>query len=217
MPSTPPKRPNVTSKLDSDERRTLIIPAFGTFDTRFDVKDVIYHPVPSSYAATGTASVWRVLLKFGETGRRVVAGLDVYSDTVFGRGSDEPESPDIDLTNLGALERGVSRIHALLRPTPHNLYLIDLKSTNGTFVNAIPLNRGTAQAIRNHDGVAFAGLTCVVEIVSSPSYPIELPPPETSPADIEATLKIGKPKTGTETIFGVKLELPPKPDDPDLH
>lgn len=216
MPSDQAKRPHSTNRLDAEERQTLIIPALGTFDTRFDVENVTYHPVPSTYASIETPPVWRVKLKFGAMGQRVVAGLDIYGDTVFGRGSGDPDSPDIDLTNLGALERGVSRRHALLRPTPNKLYLIDLESTNGTFVNAIPVSRGMAQMVRNHDGLAFAGLTCVVEIVASPAYPLAAhdadAQAEVNPAEITPTLKLGKPKTGRETIVGVKLQFPPKPD-----
>jgi hypothetical protein len=212
MPTKDQKKNRSTSKLDAEERQTLIIPALGTFDTRFNVEHIVYHPVPSTYKLMGNAPVWRIMLKFGGADQKVVVGLDIYGDTVFGRGADEVESPDIDLTNLGALERGVSRRHALLRPTPNKLYLIDLESTNGTFVNAIQVSRGMAQTVRNHDGVAFAGLTCVAEIVSSPAQSSTAP--EVDPnAEAGSTLKVGKPKTGRETVVGVKLEMPPGLDD----
>lgn len=215
MPSGNLKRPHMTGKLDPEERQTLIIPALGTFDTRFDTEQkVIYHRVPYNYEKIEAPPVWRVMLKFGAAGHYVVAGLDIYGDTVFGRGSEEADSPDIDLTNLGALERGVSRRHALLRPTINKLYLIDLNSTNGTFVNAISVSRGMAQMIRNHDGIAFAGLTCVVEIVTAPSATTTAPEPDVQ-GKVEATLKLGKPKTGRETVVGVKLPYIPatKTDD----
>jgi hypothetical protein len=36
---------------------------------------------------------------------------------VFGRGGDGPDAPDLDMSALGAHNLGVSRRHALLRPT----------------------------------------------------------------------------------------------------
>ncbi len=44
------------------------------------------------------------------------------------------QRPDVDLTPYGALERGVSRIHAQLQLDGDNLSLMDLHSTNGTFL-----------------------------------------------------------------------------------
>jgi pSer/pThr/pTyr-binding forkhead associated (FHA) protein len=208
MPSDTTQRPNITGKLGPEERRTLTIPTFGTVETHSHVQDVIYYSVPSGYAGTKNVPVWRVLLRFGKGSQSVAAGLDVHADTVIGRGSGEAESPDVDLTNLGALEHGVSRAHALLRPTRNSLYVIDLNSTNGTYVNTIPLNHGAAAAIHNRDRIAFAGLICVVEIVSSPSNPTDPSSREATSAEIQAILQHGKPKTGTETIIGVKLELP---------
>jgi pSer/pThr/pTyr-binding forkhead associated (FHA) protein len=213
MSSNSRKSAHIAGKLGSEKHHTLSIPALGAVDKHLNVERVSYHPVPSSYATIENAPVWRVLLKFGKRPRRVVVGLDICGDTVLGRGSGGSVSPDIDLTHLDALERGVSRIHALMRPTPNALYLIDLNSTNGTFINAIQLRRETPNQVRNRDEIAFAMLTCVVEIVLSPSHPIELPPPEASPVVVEEIPKFDKPKTGTETIFGVKVEFPPTDKD----
>ncbi|MEQ8677595.1 MAG: FHA domain-containing protein [Aggregatilineales bacterium] len=44
------------------------------------------------------------------------------------------QRPDVDLTPYGALERGVSRIHARLDLDGDDLFLTDLDSTNGTFL-----------------------------------------------------------------------------------
>ncbi len=221
MPSKRSRRPHFTDKLDAEQRQTLIIPSLGAFDTRMDVRDVVYHTVPSTPPKVENPPVWRVLFKFDAGGQQVVAGLDVRGDAVFGRGAGSEDSPDIDLTNLGAQELGVSRRHALMRPTANKLYLIDLTSTNGTYVNAVPVSRGMAQVVRNHDALAFAGLTCVVEVVSSPvsrreSSEADLPQ-EPAPADLVPTLKLGKPKpkVGMETLIGVRLPRIPMPPEPD--
>ena len=212
MSSDNTNRPNNTGRLGPEERRTLTIPAFGAAETRTGVRDTTYHLVPSGNPKTKDTPIWRVLLTFGKNNQHATAGLDIHADTMIGRGSGEEESPDIDVNDLGGLEHGVSRNHALFRPTRNSLYLIDLNSTNGTYVNGIPLNHGAAAAIHNGDRIAFAGLTCQVEIISSPYNPPDPSAPVATTAEIQAILSHGKPKTGTETIFGVKLELPDRDD-----
>jgi hypothetical protein len=170
MPSNydPDDRPVATGKLSPDQRRALVIPSLGGFGSRFSARDIVYHPLPYNYQAIQSPASWRVELKFGAPAPRLVVGLDIYGDVVLGRGSQGPQNPDIDLSNLEALELGISRRHALLRPTRTQLFLIDLESTNGTYVNAIPVGRGMAQVIRTGDTIALAGLNFVIEIVHSP-------------------------------------------------
>ena len=55
---------------------------------------------------------------------------------VLGRSDENSEFvPDVDLANLGARERGVSRRHAALVRYQGSLHIIDLNSVNGTFLN----------------------------------------------------------------------------------
>jgi hypothetical protein len=210
MPSDQPNPRGVTGRLNIEERHTLIIPALGSFDPRVAARDTRFYPVPSTYRTIPNPPVWRILLKFSGKEPRVLAGLDVYNDVVLGRGSGEPDSPDIDLTNLNAMSDGVSRRHALLRPTNHRLYLIDLGSTNGTFVNAIPVSKGMAQTLRSSDSVSFGGLSCIIEIVFSPlsrEGTSDSPAPELKEDALSPTLKLGKPRTGMDTIVGGKITL----------
>lgn len=196
------EKPGVTGRLNLDQRRTVVVPALGSFDSRFASRDLVFHSVPYNYVSIPNPTLWRVILKFGAPAPRTTVGLDIYSDITIGRGIDAPDSPDIDLTNLNALEQGVSRRHAMLRPTLHKLFVIDLNSTNGTYVNAIPVSRGMAQVLRSHDAVSLAGLSFVVEIMSSPRPDEDEPPPsEAKPeqADAAPTLSVGRPKVGTET------------------
>lgn len=168
MTTQKPERPSVTNKLNPDQRHVIIVPGLGSFGTRFALKEVTYHSVPHNYRSIQNPAVWRILLKFGEPAPRIVVGLDIYGDVALGRGSEGPRSPDIDFSNLNAQKLGVSRRHALLRPTPNKLFLIDLDSTNGTYVNAIPVGKGMAQMLKHGDTVALSGLNFVVEIANSP-------------------------------------------------
>lgn len=59
---------------------------------------------------------------------------------------------ELDLTELGAVGMGVSRLHAILtyERLDEGIYLTDLNSTNGTFVNGFKLPAKTA--VQVHDG-----------------------------------------------------------------
>ncbi len=216
MPSDQPNRRG-TGRLNLEDHHTLVVPVLGGFDPRVGVRDTTFYPVPATYRTISNPPIWRVLLKFGGRGVRELVGLDIYGDIVLGRGTDDPDSPDIDLSNLNALQAGVSRRHAMLRPTQHKLHLIDLGSTNGTFVNALPVSKGMAQTLRSSDTMELGGLTCTIEIVFSPltrqGIP-EVPTGELKSEAIPTTLQVGKPKTGTETIIGGKLNLPKPSSSP---
>jgi pSer/pThr/pTyr-binding forkhead associated (FHA) protein len=158
-----------TSKLSAEQRLTLAIPGLGSFDMRFASRDIPYYPVPSNYTMVQDIIPWRVLIKIGEPAPRMTIGLDIYADIVLGRGAGSTDSPDIDLSNLDALDLGVSRRHSMIRPTRNRLYLIDLNSTNGSYVNAVPVGKGMAQVLRHGDTVSLSRLSFVIEIVSSPA------------------------------------------------
>ncbi|HEC23420.1 MAG TPA: FHA domain-containing protein [Chloroflexi bacterium] len=97
-------------------------------------------------------------------------GLEIVGDVVIGRRTGGTEfPPDLDLSPYDAARHGVSRRHALLRPTRNNLYLIDLDSTNGTARNAITLGPGVAQALKHNDTIALGSLTFTVKIIEKPS------------------------------------------------
>jgi hypothetical protein len=55
---------------------------------------------------------------------------------ILGRHSAEitTQEPLIDLTKLDALELGVSRVHAMIRKTKSGYQIIDLDSSNGTWL-----------------------------------------------------------------------------------
>jgi hypothetical protein len=59
-------------------------------------------------------------------------------------------APDLDLTPYGAVEKGISREHAEMRSSEEELVLIDLGSTNGTFINENQLTPSVPEVL--HDG-----------------------------------------------------------------
>ena len=55
---------------------------------------------------------------------------------ILGRVSTEIKTPEtlVDLTQFGALELGISRAHAMIRRTKDGYQIIDLESSNGTWL-----------------------------------------------------------------------------------
>ncbi|MEP0804568.1 MAG: FHA domain-containing protein [Chloroflexota bacterium] len=58
------------------------------------------------------------------------------TELIFGRKAEEPsDAPILDLTELGGYQMGISRRHAMIRRTEEGYELIDLFSTNGSWLN----------------------------------------------------------------------------------
>jgi hypothetical protein len=78
---------------------------------------------------------------------------------VIGRGGAAGlRAPDVDLTSWGAEPYGVSRRHASLEIRDDAVFLTDLGSTNGTYLNAQRLNPGEARIVCSGDEICFGNL-----------------------------------------------------------
>lgn len=66
--------------------------------------------------------------------------------------------PDIDLAPYQAYAHGVSRLHAVITRGVDDVYLMDLDSVNGTFVNGNRLEPNEEWTLSNGDVVALGGL-----------------------------------------------------------
>ncbi len=93
---------------------------------------------------------WRIIFQSLEA-KATTIGVDVRDPTTIGRSSSEDdELPGLDLAKFSAFKSGVSRQHAVLIPTQEALYLVDMNSRNGTWLNGhfveperrYPLNAG---------------------------------------------------------------------------
>jgi hypothetical protein len=104
----------------------------------------------------------------GLSGALAPVRLDIAGDVVMGvwRGADI--SPDLDLGIYCSEEKGVSRQHAMLRPSKTRLYLIDLDSTNGTRVNQAPVSRTMVKELHDLDMVSLGILTFTLRIIAPP-------------------------------------------------
>jgi hypothetical protein len=128
-------------------------------------------PAPAAEGSAGKANIWRIVL-LSNTAPDKPIGIEIGRDAFIGRERGDFK-PDIDLTPYGALDLGVSRRHAMLRPTKDNLLLADVGSSNGTFHNRERIRLGEPKALENGDIISFGAMHLRVKIISRPG---EAPP-----------------------------------------
>ena len=170
-----------TQKLEEDDN--IFLPDRGiAYGTRTDALrgqlEFIPMPDPSKRGKSAIIKYpWRIALAHPNPSLGVI-GLELCDDVVLGRASDVGEQPDLDLSLLDADEQGVSRLHARLRPSNSQLFLIDLGSTNGTLINSVPLGEGMARALHHNDTIAMGDLHLNIKILrmpTDPSWKVERP------------------------------------------
>jgi pSer/pThr/pTyr-binding forkhead associated (FHA) protein len=66
--------------------------------------------------------------------------------------------PDVNLVPYGGLEKGVSRVHAMLERTDDTLTITDIGSSNGTYLNGQRLVRDQPRVVRDGDEIRFGNL-----------------------------------------------------------
>jgi hypothetical protein len=97
-----------------------------------------------------------ILLIRGMAERLVMQEGIIYQLGRFELGMVTPN--EVDLTPYGAMDRGVSRIHAQLHLENNHLYITDLNSTNGTYVSGIRIEPNTPMALRKGDELLLGRL-----------------------------------------------------------
>ncbi len=89
--------------------------------------------------------------------RLLIGRADAHSDI----------QPDLDLTPYGAMEKGVSRSHAMLFRTEDTLTIIDLGSANGTHLNGQRLVPEQPRVLRDGDEIRFGKLVAHIYFKTS--------------------------------------------------
>lgn len=146
-----------TELLDENSLKTLL----------HDDSKLVYRPAPDPEIAAGSVQqpVWRVRFEMlADPARRF--GLDINGEVKLGRGGAAPDT--VDLSPYGADDLGVSRQHLILRPTPTNLFVIDLGSTNGTLRNGRSIGIRTPYALVDGDVLSLGKLQLAVRIIDRP-------------------------------------------------
>ncbi len=109
-----------------------------------------------SYPPTQQSSTW-VTLHMLESGQ--ILPVSDRSEFTMGRISDnQPIMPDVDLSPYRAFDHGVSRLHAVIRRNSQNPTIMDLGSSNGTYINGARIAPNIEQPIRHGDILALGKL-----------------------------------------------------------
>jgi pSer/pThr/pTyr-binding forkhead associated (FHA) protein len=81
------------------------------------------------------------------------------SEFTLGRLSQgQPIMPDIDLTPYQAYASGVSRLHAVVKRDASRVLVMDLGSSNGTYINGRRINPHVEESLNHGDIVALGKL-----------------------------------------------------------
>lgn len=90
-------------------------------------------------------------------GRRITFYLQ--KEVRIGRADPEAAvNPELDLTEDGGEELGVSRLHASVHSTDKGVMLVDLASTNGTLLNQEQISPHRRYRVQNGDSIQFGRL-----------------------------------------------------------
>jgi hypothetical protein len=98
--------------------------------------------------------------------------IRLAADLIMGRygGPNEAAPPMIDFAPFDAYGLGVSRQHAMLRRLGPDVGIVDLGSTNGTWINGVQIRPHETVLIRSGDRVALARL--ILRIFLPPFMPV---------------------------------------------
>jgi signal transduction histidine kinase len=130
--------------------------------------EISYRPVP--HAESGDRPVWRVTFT-AEHDSDICLGFDINDEVLIGREIANPRVINL-VQDQDADALGVSRRHALLRPTGSKLYLVDLASTNGTKLNGQRIGANTPYQLSHSDQITLGRLEVILEMVKTPSKQI---------------------------------------------
>ncbi len=100
----------------------------------------------------------REVLLLADSGLR---RIELRNDTSYLLGrfnSAKPRTNHIDLSPFGAQERGVSRIHAQIHMEDDILYITDMDSTNGTYLDGVKLLPNQQHRIRQKSDIMLGRL-----------------------------------------------------------
>lgn len=136
--------------------------------TDVEVKEFVRLPATTKKKPEEIAkTTWRIVL-YSDVRRDKPLGLEIVDNVTLGRAVEDVKI-DLDLTQYDAEELGVSRTHAMLRPTKSHLILVDLDSTNGTYCEGGRVKPSTPIEVKDGNTISLGKLHFKLKIVSKPS------------------------------------------------
>ena len=112
------------------------------------------------------AAPWRILLQV-ENEHHTTLGVPIAHRINIGRADSKGNQPDLDLTPYGAVQDGVSRLHATIIYEDETLFIEDMNSTNGTRINGFQLTPNRRYRLRDGDELEFGRTRATLRLVRS--------------------------------------------------
>jgi len=145
----------VTSELSDELLREQL-------NTRPDIR---YYPIPNA-VVDPDQPVWRIRLDL-TFDSHLHLGLDVNGEVILGRNQEGEVFAELAKA-VDVEQFGVSRKHALLRPADSKLFVLDLGSTNGTWLNGRSIGVNMPASLNNGDLLRLGRLEFTVNIIKRP-------------------------------------------------
>jgi hypothetical protein len=96
--------------------------------------------------------------------------LQFNNEIILGReGGGKPGQTVLDLTSFEGDAKGVSRTHAALQRLKNNLYIVDLGSSNGTYVNGQRLSSHQPSILIEGDEIRLGNLVATISFKPTPA------------------------------------------------
>lgn len=111
-------------------------------------------PITTEVPHQGTTWISLNMLESGQ-----IIPVSERTEFTLGRVSEnQPIMPDVDLSSFKAFENGVSRLHAVIRNNAGSIVVMDLGSSNGTYINGTRIVPNIEQPLRHGDIIALGKL-----------------------------------------------------------
>lgn len=111
------------------------------------------------YGAVRFSADKQLILTVGDSQHKLVFDAVSFQKLVLGRtDTSSGYAPEIDLTRFDAQSLGVSRKHAIITQRARTLYLADLGSSNGTYLNGQRLAANQPRVLRDGDNIFLGNL-----------------------------------------------------------
>ena len=156
--------PNCKGEVDE---KALVCPLCGTLlQNHMEItRSLSNTDFEEVIARFGTAHFSRMnlILQVRGASKTYVFDAETITELTLGRlDPDTGESPEVDLQDCGAVEKGVSRRHAAVVKRDNSLHLVDRGSPNGTYLNGQRLIANQPRVLRDGDEVRLGHLVLVV-------------------------------------------------------
>jgi len=121
-----------------------------------EIADGLSERAPRPEPPSSPTNSW-ISLHLMDSGK--ILPLATRNEFTLGRLSEgQPIMPDIDLTPYQAYASGVSRLHAVVKRDSGRIFVMDLGSSNGTYLNGRRLNPHIEEDLKHGDVVALGKL-----------------------------------------------------------